>query len=132
VRQQYLDFLGREPDQPGWLYWTDQISSCGADQSCVMQKRLDVSAAFFMSEEFQLSGNYIYRLYRGGLGREIAYNEFTDDHKKVVGGADLAAQRTAFAEEFVGRSEFVSKYQNAVLAETFVDALLQGILADTQ
>ena len=28
------------------------------------------------------------------------------------------------------RTEFLEKYQNAVLAETFVDALLQGTLAD--
>jgi hypothetical protein len=132
VRQQYLDFLGREPDVAGWLYWSDQIGSCGADQYCVNQKRLGVSAAFFMSEEFQQSGNYIYRLYRGGLGREITRNEFTDDHKKVVGGTDLETQRTIFAGEFVARPEFISKYQNAVLAETFVDALLQTMLTDSQ
>jgi hypothetical protein len=142
VRQQYLDFLGREPDQAGWLYWSDQINQCVAEPTamtggpspadCVRQKRLDVSAAFFMSEEFQLSGNYIYRLYRAALGRQLSYTEFTDDHQKVIGGPDLEALRTQFAEEFVQRPEFTARFQNAVLAETFVDALLQGMLADTQ
>lgn len=132
VRQQYLDFLGREPDQAGWLYWSDQIATCDMDQNCIRQKRMDVSAAFFMSEEFELSGNYIYRLYRAALGRQLSYSEFTDDHKKVIGGADLETLRTQFADEFVQRPEFTTKYQNAVLAETFVDTLLQGMLADAQ
>ena len=79
-----------------------------------------------------MSGDYIFRLYRAGLGRQLSYTEFTDDHKKVTGGADLEALRTQFADEFVQRPEFTAKYQNAVLAETFVDALLQGMLADTQ
>jgi hypothetical protein len=132
VRQQYLDFLGREPDQAGWLYWGDQISACGLDQACVNQRRLDVSAAFFMSEEFQQSGDYIYRLYRAGLGRQVTYTEFTDDHRKVVGGADLDSRRTRFVEEFVQRSEFTAKYHDAVMAETFVDGLLQAMLGDVQ
>jgi hypothetical protein len=132
VRQQYLDFLGREPDQAGWLYWSDQIAACGLDQNCIVRKRLDVSAAFFISEEFQLSGNYIYRLYRAALGRQLSYSEFTDDHNKVIGGANLEFLRAQFADEFVQRPEFTAKYQNAVQAETFVDALLQGVLADTQ
>ena len=25
VRQQYLDFLNREPDGPGWDFWTDKM-----------------------------------------------------------------------------------------------------------
>jgi len=53
VRQQYLDFLGREPEQAGWLYWSEQLSSCGLDQNCVRQKRIEISAAFFKSEEFE-------------------------------------------------------------------------------
>jgi hypothetical protein len=132
VRQQYLDFLGREPDMAGWLFWSNQIAACGPDQHCAQQKRLDVSAAFFMSDEFQQSGNYIYRLYRAALGRQLTYAEFTDDHTKVVGGADLETMRAQFVEEFIQRPEFVNRYQNAIMAETFVDALLQGMLADTQ
>jgi len=132
VRQQYLDFLGREPDAQGWLYWTDQINRCGMDQQCMNQRRLDVSAAFFMSDEFQASGNYIYRLYRAGLGRQLSYAEFTGDHQKVIGGADLESLRTKFADEFVQRAAFVEHYQNATSAEGFVDALLRNVGTDAQ
>ncbi len=30
VRQHYLDFLGREPDESGFNFWSDQILECGA------------------------------------------------------------------------------------------------------
>ncbi|HMF58336.1 MAG TPA: S8 family serine peptidase, partial [Pyrinomonadaceae bacterium] len=44
VRQQYLDFLGREPDQAGWDYWTGQIANCGTNQQCIHDQRIGVSA----------------------------------------------------------------------------------------
>src|SRR5207302_3374144 len=31
VRQQYLDFLGREPDEAGFNFWVNNISGCGVD-----------------------------------------------------------------------------------------------------
>ena len=131
VRQQYLDFLNREPDPQGWLFWTEQISRCGADENCIRQKRLDVSAAFFASEEFQQSGNYIYRLYRAGLSRQLTYAEFSEDRRQVVGGADLESSRAAFADAFVERAEFVQKYANATSAEAFVVSLLEAMRQDT-
>ena len=33
VRQQYLDFLNREPDQAGWDFWTDNITKCNDSDS---------------------------------------------------------------------------------------------------
>ena len=31
VNQQYVDFLGRFPDQGGFDFWTSQITACGAN-----------------------------------------------------------------------------------------------------
>ena len=31
VRQQYLDFLNREPDEAGFNFWVDKIEACGSD-----------------------------------------------------------------------------------------------------
>lgn len=53
VRQQYLDFLLREPDQGGWDFWTSPIKRCGFDTACIDSKRADVSLAFLYSAEFQ-------------------------------------------------------------------------------
>ena len=61
VRQHYLDFLNREPDASGLAFWADQIISCGADPQCIEIKRINVSAAFFLSIEFQETGYLVYR-----------------------------------------------------------------------
>jgi hypothetical protein len=52
VRQHYRDFLLREPDADGWAFWQGQITQCGDDASCRERKRVDVSRAFFYSNEF--------------------------------------------------------------------------------
>ena len=52
VRQHYLDFLRREPDQAGWDFWAGEIEKCGTDAACVDRKSVDVSRAFFYSSEF--------------------------------------------------------------------------------
>lgn len=130
VRQQYLDFLGREPDMRGWLFWTDQLYACGADVNCVRQKRIDISAAFFRSAEYQEGGNFVYRLYRAGLGRTLTYDEFNTDRQQVVGGPELEHSRRVFADSFVRRAEFMQKYDGIDSGPTFVDALLQSTRLD--
>ena len=49
VRQLYLDFLNRAPDQGGWDFWQAPIRQCGANLACSGQKRVDVARAFFYS-----------------------------------------------------------------------------------
>ncbi|MGB9179680.1 MAG: carboxypeptidase regulatory-like domain-containing protein, partial [Pyrinomonadaceae bacterium] len=58
VRQQYLDFLDREPDNEGFNYWSDQLAQCGVEIACINSRRIDVSAAFFMETEFQQTGSF--------------------------------------------------------------------------
>ena len=128
VRQQYLDFLGREPDQAGFEYWTDQISRCNGDSDCLRAQRIGVSAAFFVEQEFQETGTFIYDLYKGGLGRRPVFTEYSQDRQQVVGGANLETRKSALAEAFVQREEFTSKYQANTTAESFVDALIQNVL----
>ena len=64
VRQQYHDFLNRDADAAGLAFWTDEITSCGADAACIDIKRQNVSAAFFLSIEFQETGGNVLRLQR--------------------------------------------------------------------
>ncbi|HMF57210.1 MAG TPA: DUF4214 domain-containing protein [Pyrinomonadaceae bacterium] len=127
VRQQYLDFLGREPDAGGLAYWSDQLAACGANADCIRQRSIDVSAAYFMSDEFQATGSYVYRLYEAGLGRRLSYAEFNADRSQVLDGANLDARKAAFASSFVNRPEFIQKYAGAMTAAAFVDALVQSI-----
>ena len=129
IRQQYLDVLGREPDEGGFNYWSDQILACGVNTVCVNSRRRDIGAAFFIEQEFQLTGSYIYDAYTGALGRKPAFTEYSSDHQQIVSGATLDAAKTAFAQSFVQRSEFMTKYQANTTATSFVDALLQSVQA---
>lgn len=127
MRQQYVDILGREPDEGGFNYWSDRILECGDHALCVNARRKDVAAAFFIEAEFQQSGSFIYGLYKGSLGRRPVYTEFASDRQQVVAGTNLDAAKQAFAESFIGRAEFASKYQGHSTAESFVDALLAAV-----
>ena len=60
VRQQYYDFLNREPSLSGLAFWTNELLACGADKQCLDRKRQHVSAAFFLSIEFQGTGYFAY------------------------------------------------------------------------
>jgi hypothetical protein len=127
VRQQYVDLLGREPDEGGFNYWSDELLKCGADAACVNTRRSDIAAAFFIEQEFQQTGAFIYNVYKSSLGRQPGYPEYTGDRKLVVGGPELETEKAAFAASFVKRAEFVEKYQSHTTGESFVDALLQQV-----
>jgi hypothetical protein len=72
VRQHYVDFLNREPDAPGLAFWTGEIESCGADLQCREVKRVNVSAAFFLSIESQQTGFFALRVRRAAFGKRSA------------------------------------------------------------
>jgi uncharacterized protein (TIGR03118 family) len=139
VRQQYLDFLNREPDPSGFAFWVDQITSCGSDAACTDLRRTNVSAAFFLSGEFQNTGMVAYLTERAAFGNltsgppvPILYGVFeggTQALQKdyIVGqpgdAAQLEANKQAFFTDFVARPEFVFKYPTTLTPAQFVDAL---------
>ncbi len=132
VRQQYLDFLGREPDESGFNFWNDQIATCGEDAVCRETKRINVSAAYFLSIEFQRTGGLVDGLYRSGFGRAPKYAEFVPDtavvSRDVVVGrtnweGQLAANKRAFVDAFVARAAFREAYDGLSNA-AFVDKLI--------
>lgn len=140
VQQQYFDFLNRQPDSAGLSYWSDQIAGnvsnapapCPAgDVNCVLQRRINVSAAFFIESEFQDTGGFINRLYKSSLGRQSAYTEFMVDRLRVVGGPTLDASKQIFADAWVQRPDFLQKYPTSLDGPGFIDALLQTVLQNS-
>jgi hypothetical protein len=132
VRQHYVDFLGREPDEAGFNFWSDQILECGTDQNCIDRRRENVSAAYFLSIEFQQEGGLVDGLYRAAFGTAPQYASFMPDARKVGEGvvvgndgwqARLAANKEAFANEFVNRAAFHQMYDSMNDA-LFVDTLI--------
>ncbi|HEY6660985.1 MAG TPA: S8 family serine peptidase [Pyrinomonadaceae bacterium] len=149
VRWQYKDFLRREPDGPGWDHWTGEITECSdvtkrfpgeTQPQCVERKRANTSAAFFLSPEFQNTGYFVLRVYRGSLGRMphfggtgTANDEFTRDAATVSAGivvndslapAVINANKQAFVNQFVTRAEFRAIYDGLNNTQ-YVDKLFQ-------
>ncbi|PYS33089.1 MAG: hypothetical protein DMF75_10470 [Acidobacteria bacterium] len=140
VRQQYHDFLLREPDAAGLAFWTNNIDNCTPKPSCIDLQRINTSAAFFLSVEFQQSGYYVYRTYKAGLGDinaptvpvPVRFRDFIRDTAEVDRGvvvgvgnwqAQLDANKQAFALAFVQRADFLIRYPNITSAVAFVNAL---------
>jgi plastocyanin len=124
VRQQYLDFLTREPDPGGFAAWQAVINGCAAgDTNC---DRIHVSSSFFRSPEFQDRGYFIYRFYPVSFGRKPDFVEFVPDLAKVSGflsDAELEAAKQAFIADFMSRPAFVTKF-NGLSDTAYVDTLL--------
>ena len=124
VRQQYLDFLGREPDPPGFTGWVDTINRCSGDTS--QCDRIHVSQLFFQSEEFKSRGYFVYRFYPVAFGRRPDYAEFVPDFKRVSGFLDnnqLEAAKAQFIADFIARPAFANQY-NSLSNTTYVDTLM--------
>src|SRR6266568_5147495 len=84
VRQHYLDFLNREPDTSGIGFWTNNIESCGNNLTCRDLQRINTSAAFFLSIEFQQTGYLVERLYKAAYGDGSATSTSGGTHQLAV------------------------------------------------
>lgn len=135
VGQHYHDFLSRQSDSAGESFWENQINACGSNSACIADRRTNVSAAFFLSVEFQQTGFFVIRAHKAAFGSDPSvprYLPFLRDQKRVgegvvVGNAGwesvLEANRRAYLEEFVSRPEFVSAFPQGSPAFTYVDRL---------
>jgi hypothetical protein len=128
IRQHYLDFLGREPEPAGLTGWQNVLNNCGTTVQPPCD-RVEVSAGFFRSPEFQDRGYFIYRFY-SAVGRIPLYEGFMPDFAKVSGffsAQQLEENKVAFVNEFMMRSDFQTKYGSLPDPTAYVDALLQTI-----
>ncbi|MDX6383543.1 MAG: hypothetical protein QOK48_1116 [Blastocatellia bacterium] len=148
VRQHYLDFLNREPDSSGLAFWVNNIAACGADTTCREAKRINTSAAYFLSTEFQETGYLVERLYKAAYGDGtgtsafggthqisvpiIRFNEFLPETQAIGRGvivgqdgwaAVLEDNKQAFAAQFVNTPRFLSALPVSISSAEFVDKL---------
>jgi hypothetical protein len=158
VQQQYIDFLNRMPDNSGFTFWLGQISSCGSNQPCIDVTRINDSGAFFLSIEFQQTGYLVERMYKAAYGDApnaisnfgpahnvvapiVKFTDFIPDVKQIGKDvivnqtgweAKLAANKVAFSEAFVQRSQFTAKYATSLTPTQFVTQIadLAGVPAN--
>jgi hypothetical protein len=149
VRQHYLDFLNRTADSSGLNFWVNNINSCGNNPGCIDGKRVDTSAAFFLSIEFQETGYLIERTYKtafgdntsqstlGGTAHNITvptvrFTEFLNDLQLlgrglVVGQAgwenQLESNKVNYFNSFIQSNRFTTKYPSTIAPSTYVSTL---------
>jgi hypothetical protein len=117
VRQQYLDFLSREPDQNGFNAWLGLLNGCpnafngpSTPSGC---DRIYVSGeGFFRSQEFQLKGFYVFRFYKVAFNRLPEYSEVVSDMSFVAGrtAEEVYARKAQLATSITQRQEFQTLY----------------------
>ena len=150
VRQHYIDFLNREPDISGLNFWTNEITSCGSNAQCVEVKRINVSAAFFLSIEFQETGYLVYRIYKSALGNlpgapvPIGFTDFIRDTQQIGLGVQvnvgdwqkiLEANKQTLTLAYVQRPAFLAAYPGSMSAGEIVDKMntnAGGVLSSTE
>jgi Calx-beta domain-containing protein/Big-like domain-containing protein/uncharacterized protein DUF4214 len=122
VRQHYHDFLNREPDAGGLAYWKNEITKCGSDARCIHNRRIDVSAAFFVESEFQQTAYFVYRMYLASYGRHPTYVELMAD-RQLIDFANLVQSKQQFADGWVQRMAFTDFYDPSLSNAAFVNLL---------
>jgi hypothetical protein len=148
VRQHYSDFLNRQPDSLGLSFWTSQITSCGADPVCISDKRVNVSAAFYLSIEFQQTGYLVERIYKAAYGDSsgmstlggahplsvpiIRFSELLNDSQSIGQGlivgqtgweTVLENNKQTYVNNFVTLNRFTTAFPNTMTDAQFVDTL---------
>ncbi|HYW72089.1 MAG TPA: DUF4214 domain-containing protein, partial [Pyrinomonadaceae bacterium] len=158
VRQQYHDFLNREPDAAGLAYWVNGLNECnnaatrppGQTQAqCLETRRILTSSAFFLSIEFMQTGTFVRSFYVAALNRPLppsanatdnmpGFAEWLRDTQAVQRGvvvgqgswqATLDANRLAFMQDFVTRAEFVGLYPTTDTPTQYLNKLYQHALS---
>jgi hypothetical protein len=141
VSQHYVDFLNRAPDTSGFNFWTNEITSCGTNAPCIQLKRINVSAAFFLSIEFQKTGSLVYLTHKATVGSNfpgaapvpVLYSQFVHDEQALQQGLifgqpdfefKLEGNKQAFFADFVSRPQFEVFFAVTLTPTQFVDALI--------
>jgi hypothetical protein len=128
VRQQYHDFLNRVPDQGGLDFWTSKLDDCLNETACLEREHREVSAAFYMSAEFQDTGFFVYKLEQVSFNRRPEYLSFIPEVQAISRAAianGASASRREFAADFSQRAEFKAAYDNLSNAE-YIDTLYRN------
>ncbi|HEX5705422.1 MAG TPA: FG-GAP-like repeat-containing protein [Pyrinomonadaceae bacterium] len=151
VHQQYVDFLAREPDADGFNFWSNEIAGCAGNQPCIEVKRVNVSAAFYLSIEHQETAFLVERLYKAAYGDAtgsstnggphqltvpiVRWHELSVDAQQIAEGvivretgwpAVLENNKQNFVKQFVQRARFAAAFPTSMTPAEFVDKLDQN------
>jgi len=122
VRQQYLDFLDREPASVETSAWVNALNN-GLPSSSLIE-------GFMGSEEFYFRGKFIARTYLGILTRDPDHAGFRNWLEVLLDGMS----REQIVQFFLDSGEFKAKFGSNLTNSQFVDRMYANVLlrsADT-
>jgi hypothetical protein len=122
VRQQYLDFLDREPDAGGFTAWVGAL-----DGGLPLSTMIEI---FMESEEFFFKKNFIARAYLGLLLRDADHAGFRSWLELLLAGVP----REQIVQSFLNSGEFQSNFGSNLTNGQFVQRMYANVLqrsADT-
>jgi glucose/arabinose dehydrogenase len=145
IRQQYLDFLVREPDAAGLQFYLGILAGCQpSDVECNKYTRGALSANFFRSPEFQQKGSFVMYLYMVSLGQRPAtvselsdpakvdrphYSEFISDLQAISDPADdkaiVSQKKDALTVAWLQRGEVQARLPSTLTNAQFVQKLVE-------
>ena len=116
VREQYLDFLDREPDPGGFSGWVNALDS-GLSKA-------DLIEAFMNSGEFRFEGKFIAQSYLGILTRDADHAGF----RGWLGALLAGVSREQIVQVFLNSGEFQSRFGSNLTNGQFVETMYNNIL----
>jgi glucose/arabinose dehydrogenase len=116
VRQQYLDFLDREPDSGGLSMWVNALNN-GMPRASMIEAIMD-------SGEFRLKGKFIAQAYLGVLARDADHGGFRAWLGALLGGMS----REQIVQSFLNSGEFQANFGSNLTNEQFVERMYNNIL----
>lgn len=116
TRQQYLDFLDRQPDTSGLSSWTNALKNGMA--------KADLINDFMQSSEFAGKGKFVAQAYLGVLARDADYSGFRHWLSQMENGGTELQVITSFLQS----SEFQNNFGSNLDNSQFVNRLYENIL----
>jgi hypothetical protein len=116
VRQQYMDFLDREPDPGGFAAWVNALDS-GLPMASLIE-------AFMDSGEFRSRGKFIAQVYLGILGRDAEHGGF----RGWLGAVLAGASREQIVQGFLDSGEFQINFGGNLTNGQFVERMYNNVL----
>ncbi len=116
ARQQYLDFLDRDPDSEGLQFWITHLKAG--------LPRANLVAAIVDSQELQFKGRFIAQTYLGILTRDTDHAGFRGWLSALLAGVS----RAQIVQAFLDSGEFKVNFGSNLSNEQFVERMYLNIL----
>ena len=116
VRQQYLDFLDRDPEAAGLAAWVNALDD-GLPRASLIE-------AFMDSEEFFSKGKFIAQTYLGLLTRDADYSGFRAWLEVLLAGVS----HEQIVQWFLDSDEFTIRFGSSLTNSQFIERMYNNVL----